>query len=38
MIGGRVLSVICTLLGISPTQINIENFEPERYSESNIGY
>ena len=37
-IGGRVLSVICKLLGITPEQINIENFEPERYSKSNIGY
>ena len=38
MIGGRVLSVLGSLLGITPEQVNIENFEPERYSESNIGY
>ena len=38
MIGGRVLSVLCSLLGITPEQVNIEKFEPERYSESNIGY
>lgn len=38
MIGGRVLSVLVSLLGITPEQVNIENFEPERYSESNIGY
>ena len=37
-IGGRVLSVICEQLGITPSQINIENFDPERYSASNIGY
>ena len=37
-IGGRVLSVICSLLEISPSEINLENFSPERYSEKNIGY
>ena len=36
-IGGRVLSVICELLDITPSEVNIENFEPERYSKSNIG-
>lgn len=38
IIGGRVLSVICDLLDITPEQVNIENFQPERYSKSNIGY
>ena len=38
LIGGTVLSVICGLLGISPEKVNIENFQPERYSKSNIGY
>lgn len=38
LIGGKVLSVICELLSISPNEVNIENFEPERYSKSNIGY
>ena len=38
IIGGRVLSVICELLDIKPAQINIEDFEPEKYSKSNIGY
>ena len=38
LIGGKVLSVICELLAITPSEINIENFEPERYSSNNIGY
>jgi hypothetical protein len=38
MIGGRVLSVICSELCISASDVNIENFEPERYSKDNIGY
>ena len=38
VIGGRVLSVICQLLALTPEQINIENFSPERYSKDNIGY
>ena len=37
-IGGRVLSIICELLKISPAQIDIENFKLENYSKSNIGY
>ena len=37
-IGGRVLTVISEQLGISPAEINIENFTPERYSEKTIGY
>ena len=36
--GGKVISVIRKLLDISPSEVNIENFEPEKYSESNIGY
>ncbi len=38
LIGGKVLSVLCELLDITPEQINIENFKPENYSKSNIGY
>ncbi|MBQ8392903.1 MAG: SGNH/GDSL hydrolase family protein [Clostridia bacterium] len=38
LIGGKVLSVICEILDITPEQINIEKFESERYSKSNIGY
>lgn len=38
VIGGRVISVICELLGITPSEVNIENFEPEKYSNENIGY
>ncbi len=37
-IGGRVLSVICDLLDIKAEQVNIEDFKPENYSKSNIGY
>jgi len=38
LIGGKVLSVLCELLNITSDQINIENFKPEIYSKSNIGY
>lgn len=38
LIGGKVLSVICELLSIDPNEVNIESFEPERYSKNNIGY
>ena len=38
LIGGKVLSVICELLSISPNEVNIKNFQPEHYSGSNIGY
>ena len=38
LMGGRVISVICDMIGIEASQINIENFEPERYSKDNIGY
>ena len=37
-IGGRVLSVICRELGIEAKDVNIADFEPEKYSEKNIGY
>ena len=37
-IGGKVLSVICGLIDITPEQINIKNFEPEHYSKDKIGY
>lgn len=38
LVGGRVLSVISKILNISPTEINIDDFIPEKYSEKNIGY
>ena len=38
LIGGRVISVICRELGISATDVNIKNFQPERYLSDNIGY
>jgi hypothetical protein len=38
LIGGKVLSVICKMLAITPEQINMESFESENYSKSNIGY
>ena len=37
-IGGKVISVLCRELGIEASEVNIENFEPEKYSEANIGY
>ncbi len=37
VIGGRVLSLISELLNISPSKINIDDFQPERYSKQNIG-
>ena len=38
VIGGRVISIACELLGIAANEVNIENFEPEKYSNDNIGY
>ena len=38
IIGGRVLSVICSELDISADEVDIENFKPENYSKDNIGY
>ncbi|MBE5751459.1 MAG: SGNH/GDSL hydrolase family protein [Clostridia bacterium] len=38
LIGGKVLSVICKELDIAAAEVNIENFEPERYSKQNIGF
>ena len=35
--GGKVLSVICPMLGISPKEVRAEGFELEKYSASNIG-
>ena len=37
IIGGRVLSLVCKLLDVTPSEINIENFNPENYSKENIG-
>ena len=38
LIGGRVLSLICRELNISAAEVNLENFEPEKYLSDNIGY
>ena len=38
LIGGKVLSVICSELGITADKVNIKDFTPEKYSKSNIGY
>ena len=38
LIGGKVLSVICRELGINAAEVSLESFDPEKYSESNIGY
>ena len=38
LIGGKVLSVICKALDIAPSEVNIENFQPEKYSADNIGF
>ena len=38
LIGGKVLSLLCELLDITPEQINMEDFKSENYSKSNIGY
>ena len=35
---GKVVSVLCRELGIAATDVNIENFELEKYSKANIGY
>jgi hypothetical protein len=37
LIGGRVLAHICRELGIEKTEVNIESFEPEKYTSDNIG-
>ena len=37
-VGGKVLSVICPMLGISPSEINISEFSPEKYSKKSIGF
>ena len=38
LIGGKVLSVICSELGITADKVNIKDFTPEKYTKSNIGY
>ena len=35
--GGKVLSVICKVLDIAATEVNVEGFELEKYSVDNIG-
>ena len=37
LIGGRVLSVICRELDIAAKDVKIEDFQPEKYSDNNIG-
>jgi hypothetical protein len=37
-IGGRVLSIICRELGIEASEVNLDSFEPEKYSKDNIGF
>ena len=37
LVGGKVLSVICSELGISAGEVNLDNFEPEKYTKQNIG-
>lgn len=37
-VGGLVLSFLCRELGISATEVNIADFDPEKYSAENIGY
>lgn len=38
LLGGKVVSVICEQLNILPTEVNIENFNPEEYSEKEIAH
>ena len=38
LIGDRVLSYICGELGIKASDVNLENFVPEKYDNSIIGY
>ncbi|MBQ2714626.1 MAG: SGNH/GDSL hydrolase family protein [Clostridia bacterium] len=38
LIGDRVTSVVCESLNLTSIEINIQEFESERYSKSNIGY
>ncbi len=38
MIGGRVLSVICDMLGIESKDVKLADFSPEKYSKDNIGF
>lgn len=37
LVGGKVLSVICSELGITADDVNIESFELEKYTKQNIG-
>ena len=38
LIGDRVLSIICGELEISASDVNLENFVPEKYDDKTIGY
>ena len=38
LIGGKVLGVLCNELSIAAESVNLENFTPEKYSKTNIGY
>ena len=35
--GGKVLSVICGILDIAPSEVKVEGFELEKYTKENIG-
>ena len=37
-VGRTVLSFICKELGISPSEVNVSDFDPEQYSSDNVGY
>ena len=37
LIGGRVIALICEALDIKASEVNIESFEPEKYTSENIG-
>lgn len=38
LLGGQVVALICRELGIDASDVNIENFELEKYTKDNIGY
>lgn len=38
LMGGAVLSFICNELGISAKDVNIKDFDPEKYTVDNVGY
>lgn len=38
LLGGKVLSAVCPLIDITPSDINMDSFIPEQYTKENIGY